>query len=266
MKNDIMHILLLLLWMHLSCTRNDDPATLKMDEGRTLKEAPYNIEMIDLPSGTVRMEKTYATFHVMDVRIEGFYIGKYEVTQKQWQAVMGANPSDVKGDDYPVTNVSWYDALEFVKKLSAETGHTYRLPTEFEWEYACCAGTTTDYYFGNDTSLIGLYEWWKRNSDSKPHPVGLKKPNPWNLHDMNGNVNELTATYFDPQPFYREHPDDGREFFNYRIVRGSSFLHGRTDHFRIDYQHAYSAESQRNYLGFRVVREKEPVTEQGKES
>jgi formylglycine-generating enzyme required for sulfatase activity len=225
-------------------------------EESIIKDAPYDIEMIELPSGTIKMEVTYANFHSMLVNIESFYIGKYEITQKQWQAVMGNNPSEVKGDDFPVTNVSWYEVLEFVKKISEETGYTYRLPTEFEWEYACRAGTTTDYYFGNDTLLIGEYEWWKDNAQGKPHPVGLKKPNPWNLYDMTGNVNELTATYFDPQPFYRNYPDDGREFFDYRIVRGSSFLHGRTAHFRCDYQHAYSAKSQRNYLGLRVVREK----------
>jgi formylglycine-generating enzyme required for sulfatase activity len=130
------------------------------------------------------------------------------------------------------------------------------LPTEFAWEYACRAGTTSDCHFGSDTSLIGEYDWWKGKSGATPHPVGLKRPNRWRLYDMNGNVNELTATYFDPQKFYREHPDDGREFVDFRIVRGSSFPHGRAAHFRSDYQHAYPAESQRDYLGFRVAREK----------
>jgi formylglycine-generating enzyme required for sulfatase activity len=248
--------ILLVVFANMSCAQDDDWETNGGYVGTIVKDAPYDIEMVELPSGTVKIDATYANMHSMVVSIERFYIGKYEVTQRQWQALIGDNPSEVKGADYPVTNVNWYEAVEFVKRLSEETGHTYRLPTEFEWEYACRAGTTTDYLFGNDTSLIGEYEWWNGNSGANPHPVGLKRPNRWHLYDMNGNVNELTATYFDPQKFYREHPDDGREFVDYRIVRGSSFVHGRAAHFRSDYQHAYSAESRRNYLGFRLAREK----------
>ncbi len=107
-----------------------------------------------------------------------FYMGKYPVTQKQWIAVMGYNPSKFKGEDRPVENVSWNDVQEFIKKLNEKdsTGK-YRLPSEAEWEYACRAGTTTRYSFGDEESKLGDYAWYYKNSGSETHPVGLKKPN-----------------------------------------------------------------------------------------
>jgi formylglycine-generating enzyme required for sulfatase activity len=113
--------------------------------------------------------------------IKSFRIGKYPVTQVQYQAVMGANPSYFQGNPQnPVENVSYDDAETFCQKLSKATGKQYRLPTEAEWEYACRAGTTSDYY--------GDYAWYKGNSQQTTHPVGQKKPNAWGLYDMRGNV------------------------------------------------------------------------------
>ena len=93
-----------------------------------------------------------------------FYLGKYAVTQGQWRAVVGSNPSHFKGDDLPVDRVSWHDCQEFCKKLSTKAGKTVRLPTEAEWEYACRAGTTTKYSFGDDDSLLGEYGWFSDNT------------------------------------------------------------------------------------------------------
>jgi len=113
--------------------------------------------------------------------IKSFRIGKYPVTQIQYQAVMGVNPSYFQGNPQnPVENVSYDDAETFCQKLSKATGRQYRLPTEAEWEYACRAGTTSDYY--------GDYAWYKGNSQHTTHPVGRKKPNAWGLYDMRGNV------------------------------------------------------------------------------
>ncbi len=216
----------------------------------------YQIEMVRIPAGILKIKPSIVHLHAMDVHIRRFYIGKYEVTQKLWQRVMGYNHAELKGDHLPITNITWYEALDFVKKLSRDSGHVYRLPTEFEWEFACRAGTKTDYYFGQDSRLISQYEWHKKNADGKPHPVGLKKPNPWGLYDMTGNVNEWTSTYWDPELFYRLYPKDKRVFRGgYRVVRGSSYLHGRDAHFRSDYQHAYGQYRPRKYLGFRIVRE-----------
>lgn len=116
------------------------------------------------------------------------WVGKYPVTQAQWKAVTGTNPSRFKGDNLPVESVSWDDAKEFCKKLSAMTGQEYRLPTEDEWEYACRAGSTGEYCFGEDASLLKDYAWYSANSGDETHPVGQKKPNAWGLYDMHGNV------------------------------------------------------------------------------
>jgi len=121
----------------------------------------------------------------------GFYLGKYEVTQAQYEVIMGSNPSrSTKAPDCPVDNVGESDALEFCAKLAEKTGHEVRLPTEAEWEYASRAGRDTKWFFGNDPSQLGDYAWFKDNADVKSHPVGRKKPNPWGLYDIYGNVCE----------------------------------------------------------------------------
>ena len=134
-----------------------------------------------------------------EVRIsKPFYLGKYEVTQGQWQAVMGNNPSRFKGDpNRPVEQVAWEDVQAFMRKLNAiEGGTTYRLPTEAEWEYAARAGTTTAYSFGDDPRLLGEYAWYSENAKGKTHPVGQKKSNAWGLHDMHGNVWEWVQDWY----------------------------------------------------------------------
>ncbi len=124
-----------------------------------------------------------------------FSIGVYEVTQQQYEAVMGSNRSELKGANDPVVNVSWDDAVAYCAWLSSSpaelaAGHVYRLPTEAEWEYACRAGTTTEYSFGDNEQDLGKYAWFETNSDGKPHAVGEKLPNGWGLYDMHGNVFE----------------------------------------------------------------------------
>ncbi len=127
----------------------------------------------------------------------GYYLGKYEVTQAQYEAVMGNNPSrSSKGPDFPVDNISEQDAREFCQKLAGMTGQAARLPTEAEWEYAARAGTDTTWSFGDDASKLGEYAWYAGNSDGKSHPVGQKKPNPWGLYDMYGNVYERISDVY----------------------------------------------------------------------
>ena len=120
---------------------------------------------------------------------KGFYIGIYTVTQAQWKAVMGEGASRFKGDDLPVDEVLWTDAVIFCKKLSEKEGRRYRLPTEAEWEYACRAGTTTAYHTGEGEAALAEAGWYGGNSETKTtHPCGQKKPNAWGLYDMHGNV------------------------------------------------------------------------------
>jgi formylglycine-generating enzyme required for sulfatase activity len=130
-----------------------------------------------------------------------FYLGKYPVTQEEWRIVMGDDPSDFEGPRRPVGNVSWDDVQAFIGRLNREEGHArYRLPTEAEWEYACRAGSTGDYCFGNFVSRLDDYGWYRRNSGAETHPVGEKAPNAWGLYDMHGNVLEWVQDWYGAYP------------------------------------------------------------------
>jgi formylglycine-generating enzyme required for sulfatase activity len=147
--------------------------------------------MVILPAGSFMMgsdeDDTEKPKH--QVALKQFAISKYPVTQEQYQAVMGNNPSRFKDNPKnPVEQVNWHDAQAFCQKLNQKTLKKYRLPSEAEWEYACRAGTQTGYYFGDDEKQLGEYAWYQDNSGSKTHPIGQKKPNNWGLYDMSGNV------------------------------------------------------------------------------
>jgi formylglycine-generating enzyme required for sulfatase activity len=134
-----------------------------------------------------------------------YFLGVYEVTQDQYEKVMGSNPSYFKGAKNSVETVSWDDAVSFCKKLSEmpeekAAGREYRLPTEAEWEYACRAGSTTSYSFGETAESLGEYAWFASGSAGKTHPVGEKKANRWGLYDMHGNVREWCQDRFGTYP------------------------------------------------------------------
>jgi formylglycine-generating enzyme required for sulfatase activity len=155
-----------------------------------------------------------------------FYLSAYEVTQAQYQKVMDDNPSSSKGATKPVENVSWDNAVEFCRKLSKVEGVEYRLPTEAEWEYACRAGATTAYSFGNDVSELGKYAWHSSNST---HPVGELKPNAWGLFDMHGNVWEWCYDWRDDYDLKVLVDPTGPVSGLYRVARGGSFLYPPRD-------------------------------------
>ena len=157
-----------------------------------------------------------------------FYIGVYEVTNAQWKRVMGSVPSKWKDDDSPVAEVSWDEAVEFCLELSAlpeerKAGRLYRLPTEAEWEYACRAGTTTEWSFGDDESLLGEYGWFEGNSGGRTHPVAQKKANPWGLYDMHGNVWEWCSDWFVEHPFGAVTDPQGPSSGSDRVRRGGGW-------------------------------------------
>ncbi|MFP4655340.1 MAG: formylglycine-generating enzyme family protein [Methanohalobium sp.] len=180
-----------------------------------------DMEFILIPAGEFQMgspseEKNwYKNEHpVHNVIIETpFYLGKFSITQSQWLELMGTNPSRFAGDDRPVDRVSWNDAQEFINRLNAkEDSNKYRLPSEAEWEYACRAGTTTRYSFGNSESKLDEYAWYRENSEHGSHPVGKKNPNPWGLYDMHGNLWEWVQDIYHES--YDGAPEDGSAWEN----------------------------------------------------
>jgi formylglycine-generating enzyme required for sulfatase activity len=173
---------------------------------------------------------------------KGFYMSKYEITQAEWKAVMGSNPSYFKGDDLPVEGVSWYDAVAYCNALSEKMGLTpaytiaysinktivmwnrdangYRLPTEAEWEYACRAGTTTAYYSGDRVVSAG---WYDSNSGGRTHPGGEKKENAFGLYDMHGNVWEWCWDWYGDYDTSSLADPDGATSGGSRVLRGGSW-------------------------------------------
>ena len=203
-----------------------------------------------------------------NVNIRSFSIGKFEVTQKQWFAVMGTEPSKFKGGNLPVEQVSWNDAQEFVQNLSQKTGKQYRLPTEAEWEYAARAGSQTMYFFGDDASQLERYAWFDKNTakvfqplflfnllGAKTNPVGEKLPNSFGLHDIYGNVSEWTQDCWNEN--YNGAPRDGSAWAvgdcRQRVLRGGPMALS-ADLLTSYTRHRFSRD-QKNYMtGLRVAR------------
>jgi len=176
----------------------------------------------------------------------GFWLAETPTTQAQWEQIMGNNPSaDDNGDrDRPVTSISWNDSVQFAERLTERmrqrgvigSNDRFRLPTEAEWEYACRAGTTTAFSFGDDTGQLGDFAWYDGNidsdlgdilsnthSESPIQPVARKKPNPWGLYDMHGNVYEWVKDWFDNYPNQAETDPTGPRTGSYRVRRGGSW-------------------------------------------
>ena len=188
-----------------------------------------------------------------------FYLQTTPVTQGQWQRVMENNPSKFKdsGDSCPVETVSWQIVQQYIGKINEkEGGDSYRLPSEAEWEYACRAGTTTEFSFGDDEQKLGEYAWFDENADSKTHPVGNKKPNGWGLFDMHGNVWEWVED--DWHNSYEKAPDDGHAWIDeprgtYRVLRGGGWdfdAHGCRSAARVNGTPGY----RNTNIGFRLAR------------
>jgi len=209
---------------------------------------------------TYPVEETRCEYPRHRVRItRPFYLGKYLVTQAQWQAVMGGNPSHFKGPENPVEMVSWNDCQVFLDKLNAKSdgrGGKFQLPTEAQWEYACRAGTTTRHYFGDEETGLGEYAWYLANSGGKTHPVGEKKPNAWGLYDMHGNVLDWCGDWYDGG-YYASSPTDdptGPSRGSLRVHRGGSWGSPPPGYCRSARRDWGTPDSRRNDLGFRVAR------------
>ncbi len=185
----------------------------------------------------------------------GFFIHATEITQGQWQAVMGSNPShfDDCGQDCPVENVSWNDVRKYIDRLNMlEETNSYRLPTEAEWEYTARAGSSTWFFFGNDAHQFGDYAWYKNNSGNTPHPVAQKEPNQWGLYDVHGNSWEWCQNWAGPYPSGSATNPTGPGKGNHRVVRGGSWFYGMLQ--ARSANRFYLFPDDRNYtVGFRLV-------------
>jgi len=191
--------------------------------------------------------------HKVTIR-QAFWMGKFEVTQAQWESVMGSNPSHFKGEQNPVEQVSWDDTQNFLKRLQQKTNKAYRLPSEAEWEYAARAGTTTPYSFDGGEGKLGEYGWYSANANTTHHPVGEKRANPWGLHDMHGNVWEWNQDCWNGN--YDKAPSDGSARLSgdcdRRVLRGGSWG-GDPRNLRSANRFGHYTDFRSNVIGFRVV-------------
>jgi len=189
-----------------------------------------NMEFVLIPAGSFLMgsntgDNDEKPLHQV-VITKAFYMGKYEVTQEQWQALMGNHLNSFPGPKRPVEQVSWSDCQEFLARLKAKTNDLNpRLPTEAQWEYACRAGSLSIYYFGDNPAELNRYAWFDKNSNSATHPVGQKLPNAWGLYDMLGNVYEWCADFYGNNYYPSSPAEDpaGPSSGEYRALRGGSW-------------------------------------------
>ena len=220
--------------------------TLDLGGGATMKMVLIRPGKFMMGEGKDRHEVTIS---------KPFYVGVTEVTQAQYEAVMGTNPSEFKGATNPVEMVSWNDATEFCKKLSEKTRQAVRLPTEAEWEYACRAGTQTAFSFGDDPSALCDYAWWAGNSGKTTHPVGQKRPNAWGLYDMHGNVFEWCADWYGEYPKGPVTDPSGLATGSgNRVVRGGSWNVAGTVNFRCASRSIDAPSYRDDRRGFRCAR------------
>jgi formylglycine-generating enzyme required for sulfatase activity len=238
------------------------------------------VEFVEIQPGTFRMGcspgdeqclDTETPAHMVSIT-KGFYLGRYEVTQAQWQAAMGKNPSQFKGDTRPVERVSWNDVQGFIANLNArKDGYHYRLPTEAEWEYAARAGSA-------DSGLSNLDQvaWFGDNSADQTHPVGQKRANRWGLYDMQGNVWEWVQDWHGQYPREKVTDPNGpvsekeytvigkggpvpSGYLPYRVLRGGSFGEKDRRELRLSFRFGWPPQApDPDEIGFRLARDANP--------
>ncbi|MDR1898272.1 MAG: formylglycine-generating enzyme family protein, partial [Prevotellaceae bacterium] len=234
----------------------------------------FGIEMIYVQGGTFTMGCTAEQGNDCDedekpahqVRLNSFYMGKYTVTQAQWKAVMGINPSSFKGDNLPVESVSWHKVQEFIRKLNEQTGKNYRLPTEAEWEYAARGGNKSKGYKYSGSNTVDNVAWHDGNSGKKrrqwvitgysggaTHPVGQKSPNELGIYDMSGNVwewcDDWSGNYSNVVQTNPKGPSSG----SYRVIRGGSWYNSAQS-VRVPYRSYRTPDDRGDLIGFRLAR------------
>ncbi len=229
------------------------------------------VKLVLIPKGTFMMGSPESeqgrneneTQHEVTIS-KDYYLGVYEVTQAQYEKVMGKNPSHFQGAkvgnenaDLPVEMVSWDEAVKFCKKLSdlpeeKKAGREYRLPTEAEWEYACRAGSKTAYSFDDEEGLLPEYGWFNRNSSRRTHTVGLLEPNAWGLYDMHGNVWEWCSDRHGEYPKGAVSDPTGPKEGSFRVYRGGSWFIDAAD-CQSAYRNGGDPSLRFRYVGFRLA-------------
>lgn len=240
--------------------RQEEERIRREEEKRSLNDPVTGMEFVFIKGGTFQMGDTFGDGDsdekpVHQVTVSDFCLGKYPVTQGQWQAVMGNNPSHFKkGDNYPVEEVSWEDAREFIWKLNQQTGKNYRLPTEAEWEYGARSGGKKEKWAGTSKeSELVAYAWYESNSGNQTHPVGQKKPNGLGLYDMSGNVWEWCQDWYGSYPAGPLTDPEGPLSGSDRVVRGGAW-DGLPCYVRSASRDGGAPSGRDDFIGFRLVR------------
>ncbi len=277
-KSRIMYFVMLCLFPLIACSPENktDATTAPVRPGESNQSTESNpptrsgetrsfdlgssvsLEMVWIPGGTFSMGSPSSESGRYDdegpvhtVELDGFWMGKHKVTQEQYQAMMGNNPSRFQGAKNPVEMVSWEEVMGFCRKLAARTGQPFTLPTEAQWEYACRAGSQTRFHFGDSDSQLGDYAWYSNNSSSTTHPVGQKRPNQFGLSDMHGNVCEWCADWYGLYTSERQKNPTGPVSGSRRVIRGGCWIRYPGD-CRSASRSRISPGGPYNYLGFRV--------------
>ena len=232
-------------------------------ENKTFTVNGVSFEMIAVKGGTFTMGCTSEQGGDFDgdetptdsVTLSDYYIGKFEVTQELWQAVMGSNPSYFKGNNLPVEQVSWNDVQEFITKLNQKTGANFRLPTEAEWEYAARGGNKSNSYKYSGSNTIGNVAWYWDNSNSETHQVGTTSPNELGIYDMSGNVWEWCQDWYGDYSSGSQTNPTGPSSGSKRVARGGSWDGGAWN-CRVSNRGSGTPDYRSNFLGFRLAADK----------
>jgi formylglycine-generating enzyme required for sulfatase activity len=258
--------------VHAAAAQTETPREVRMD----FVLIPAGTFLMGSPDGDGEAASFERPRHQVTIS-KPFEIGRFEVTQAQWEAVMGASPyaldrsnpfynlpgmrERITRPDHPAT-VSWNDAQRFIAEMNRlENTSRYRLPTEAEWEYAARAGSKTRYSFGDSETDLPSHAWFGGDFQTGgTHPVGQKTPNPWGLHDVHGNVWEWVRDWYDPE-FYARSPSkdpSGPASGSKRVVRGGSW-HATATSWRSAFRRDYDPDYRGISIGFRVVREADQI-------
>ena len=218
------------------------------------KKFDFEPEIVFVKGGTFKMGSNQYDSEkpIHDVTLSDFSIGKYPVTQAQWQAVMRNNPSHFKGDDLPVENVSWDECQVFVTRLYGKIGKIYRLPTEAECEFAARGGNESKGYQYSGSNNIDEVAWYGKNSENMTHPIGTKKANELGIHDMSGNVWEWCSDWYCAYDTAAVANPTGADTGTYRVYRGGSWADDAVG-CRIANRNSLSPAHSHRRLGFRLV-------------